>query len=140
MREQFILVTMRFKRIDICSASAVGLQQSELAVMERASTGCTCDGKGLHVSEIQKTLPISKPAVSQTLNALEKKGYISRTIDSNDRRKIAVTPTPMGEEILAEAKRCYFQSLDCILERFGKDDVKLFIEMANRLIDIFEEE
>lgn len=138
LREQFIFVTMNFKRIDICPMSADSLQQSELAVMARAAEGCMGSCRGISVSDIQQNLHISKPAVSQTLNNLEKKRYIVRTIDPDDRRKIMVTLTPMGEEALARAKCFYEDNLDCLLEQFGTDNVKTLVSLINRLMDILD--
>lgn len=138
LREQFILVTMRFKRIDICPPGTNCLQQSELAVMARASAGCMANEKGVCVSDIQQNLHISKPAVSQTLNGLEQRGYIVRTIDPDDRRKITVTLTPEGERVFAEARRSYEKSLDLVLEQFGEENAAALIELLNRLMDIFK--
>nr|WP_162306303.1 MarR family transcriptional regulator [Brevibacillus laterosporus] len=42
-------------------------------------TGNTsCPDKKVYVSDIQSNLYITKPAVSQMLNTLEKKGYVIR--------------------------------------------------------------
>lgn len=138
LKEQFILVMMRFKRIDFCPSSIIGLQQSELAVMAKASDGCMCDGKGIGTSDIQKNLHISKSSVSQTLNNLEKKGYVVRTIDPVDRRKITVVLTSEGEKVLADSWNCYEDSLDNILDQFGIENVELVLELINRLIEIVE--
>lgn len=138
LREQFIYVTMRFKRMDFCPAEATCLQQSELAVMAKASAGCMGSGEGVSVSDIQQNLHISKPAVSQTLNSLESKHYIVRRIDPHDRRKITVTLTPEGECALAEAQCSYEKFLNSVLEHFGTENVSSLIELLNRLIDILD--
>lgn len=139
LREQFIFAMMRFKRIDLCPHLMGSLNHSELIVMARVSDGCFCEEKGAAVSDIQQDLFVSKSAVSQTLNNLEKKGYIIRTIDTDDRRKITVTLTPEGKKVLAEAQCGYDESIDQVLEQFGEENVKLFLELVNQLINIFEE-
>lgn len=140
LREQFILVMMRFKRIDFCPSSVTGLQQSELVVMGRASDGCVCDGRGIGTSDIQKDLHISKPSVSQTLNNLERKGYVVRMIDPADRRKITVTLTPEGKKVLADAQQYYAETLDRTLEQFGIENTRIVLELINRLMDIMQKD
>lgn len=130
---------MRFKRIDICPLESECLQPSELAVMAKASSCCGCGERGVCVSEIQRNLHISKPAVSQTLNSLEKKGYVTRAIDPVDRRKITVLLTQEGEKALSLAKRRYMESLDGVLDRFGSENVKNLLYLVNGLMDILEE-
>ncbi|MGI6153725.1 MAG: MarR family winged helix-turn-helix transcriptional regulator [Christensenellaceae bacterium] len=139
LKEAFVGAIMRFKKVDICAGQKDQLQFSELVVMGKASSGCVCGGKGMNVSEIQQVLHLSKPAVSQTLNGLEKKGYITRTIDPSDRRKITVTLTPAGQKELESGMCCYDRELNEVLERFGAASTKQLIGLISRLIKIIEE-
>ncbi|MDR2932017.1 MAG: MarR family transcriptional regulator [Oscillospiraceae bacterium] len=139
LREQFIGVIMRFKKMDLCPPSTVCLQASELAVMGRASAGCVWNEKGVCVSEIQQALHISKPAVSQTLNGLERKGYIIRRIDPDDRRKITVTITPSGRVVLRDAQQSFDQTLNVTLQQFGDENTRTLVELMGRLMDILED-
>lgn len=134
LRGQFISLITRFKKIDICASSSSQLQVSEMAIMIRALP----EGN-VNVSEIHQSLHISKAAVSQTLNTLEKKGYIIRKIDPADRRKIMVTVTLVGESELKKAKRLYDETMDRVLEQFGLENTKTFIKLMEDLIKIIEE-
>lgn len=49
-------------------------------------------------SRLAAALGVSSGRISAVLGALEKKGYIERSIDPDDRRGIRVTLTPEGEE------------------------------------------
>ena len=140
LKGQFIDLVARFKRIDICPSSSVThLQASEMAVMIRASTRYTSPDGCAGVSEIHQTMYISKAAVSQTLNALERKGYITRAIDPSDRRKIMVTITAEGEAELEKTKQLYDNMLNTVLDQFGLEDTKTFIRLAERLMRILAE-
>lgn len=140
MRE-LVLISMRFKRVDLCPMSLSGMPASELAVMLRAANcGCREQESESCVSDIQDSLHISKPAVSQTLNNLERKGYITRNIDANDRRKIKVTITAAGCRQLDEAQRAYESALDEILTKLGTAEARTLITLLNRLMDILENE
>lgn len=108
--------------------------------MGKASAGCACAEKGISVSEIGRELYLSKPAISQTLNSLEKKGYITREIDKDDRRKIMVTLTPEGDRKLKEGMRCFDQELNKTLEQFGAENTKKLIELLGYLVTMLEEQ
>lgn len=138
MKEALISAVVRFKRADNFLSYRFRLQLSELAVMGRAAGGCDLAEKGMCVSEIHETLHISKPAVSQTLNSLERKGYILRAIDPADRRKITVTVTAKGRAELEECTRCFDQMMDDVLETFGAENAAMLIEQIHRLMDILD--
>jgi DNA-binding MarR family transcriptional regulator len=91
------------------------------------------------VSDLQKMHNITKPAISQMLNGLEHKGYISREMDKDDRRKVSVTLTDKGKAMLEETKKFADKTLDETIERFGEDNIRQLISLFNRLIDISNE-
>lgn len=139
LKEQLLLSVIRFKRIDSCINISPRLQLSELAVLARAWDGCEWADKGMCVSDIHEAMHISKPAVSQILNNLEKRGLVNRAIDPADRRKITVTLTPAGERELEECKRYYSDLLDTVFNIYGVENAKTFITLMNQLMDILEQ-
>lgn len=138
-REVFMTAVVRFKRVDLQKASDTCLQPNELMIISRAAHGCTCTSRGFHVSEIGQELHISKAAVSQTLNALERKGWITRSIDPDDRRKITVMVTAAGLAQLETARSFYDRILYEILDRFGEKNTETLLTLLNQLMDILEE-
>ncbi|NLW78366.1 MAG: MarR family transcriptional regulator [Ruminococcaceae bacterium] len=128
----------RFRKVGITFSADCAFQFVELSVMKRITASCPAEGKNLNVSEIQDTLHISKSAVSQTLSSLEKKGYITREIDKNDRRKIAVAATPEGKRVLREALCSYDRLLSAMVERYGAENLDQLIEKVNELSDVYE--
>jgi DNA-binding MarR family transcriptional regulator len=52
------------------------------------------------VSELAEVKHISRSAISQTLDTLVEKGYITRRQDQEDRRHIHLELTPLGNELL----------------------------------------
>jgi len=91
------------------------------------------------LSDIRGYLSISKGAVSQMLGSLEKKGYINRDIDRNNRRNLIVTLTPEGRGVLASQYDAFSGRLEKIISRLGADDVKQMITIVNRMIEITNE-
>ena len=73
------------------------------------------------------------------LGSLEKKGYINRDIDKNNRRNLIVTLTPEGRGVLASQYDAFSGRLEKIISRLGADDVKQMITIVNRMIEITNE-
>ncbi|MFR3030778.1 MAG: MarR family winged helix-turn-helix transcriptional regulator [Blautia sp.] len=138
-RRQFMDAVFRMKRAVPCCMPSNSLQPSEFVVLWQAATGCVSDCGGFNVAEVQQVLHISRPAVSQTLNSLEKKGYIVRSIDSGDRRKILVTVTMDGKEELEDILKSQNAALERVYEQLGEERIQEFIQLANQVIDILEQ-
>jgi DNA-binding MarR family transcriptional regulator len=87
-------------------------------------------------AKIQKLLHIKKAAVSQMLGALEKKGYLIREINPDNRRKLILTLTDRGRNILLETDN-YVDSLSAqIIKKFGEKETRDFIQDFDRLAEV----
>lgn len=139
LKDSFISASFRFKKVDACFPTECCIPLGEWVVMDKITNGCVCSSSRLNVSEIQTCMHLSKPAISQILNSLEKKGYIVRDIDLRDRRKIYVTATSEGSEVLKRTKTSYEQVLQEVVTQFGEKDMFNLIEYLNRLVDIYEQ-
>ncbi|MDR0219920.1 MAG: MarR family transcriptional regulator [Lachnospiraceae bacterium] len=89
--------------------------------------------------EIGQAMNVSSARIAQTLNNIEKKGFITRQIDPRDRRKIKVRLTQEGK---AEAEK-HHQKLvawtTAILASLGEQDAKEYIRIMGRLAEIYAE-
>lgn len=56
--------------------------------------------KGMSISELATAKNISRPAISQAVDALVKKGLLTRTQSPNDRRYVELTLTGDGNALL----------------------------------------
>ncbi|SEH59506.1 MULTISPECIES: MarR family transcriptional regulator [unclassified Leifsonia] len=54
------------------------------------------------LSEYERVTP---PSMNRTVNRLEEAGYVERTADQADGRKVVVVPTERGVELVAETRR-----------------------------------
>lgn len=52
-----------------------------------------------YVGDIARELGITQPSASDAVAALEAKGYVSRVVDTHDRRRVALALTERGEEL-----------------------------------------
>ncbi len=86
--------------------------------------------------QLSSLLKVSTGRVAIALKALEKKGYIERHIDTEDRRKINVNLTEQG---LIFAKKEYEKVMDTIkkvFEELGEDDAKEFLRLIKKVKQI----
>ena len=94
---------------------------------------------GVRISEISRRTQMSMPAVSQMLNSLEGKGLVLRSMTKNDRRAVFVCLTPKGKELLEQARRELFSTMDEVERRMGEENVNRLIDLSANLFEIMED-
>jgi len=63
--------------------------------------GMAMGAGGVPLGQLVKELGVSKQAAGQLVDALVLRGYLDRTVDSEDRRKLTVTLTERGRAVAA---------------------------------------
>ena len=138
LKEQLARSLFRFKKVNVHFPPALDIHMGELFLMNKLVKNTSESDSHATTAELQKKLFVSKPAVSQMYKSLEKKGYIYRETDKNDRRKVVVTLTPKGHEILQQVKEYFDDRLAEIITQFGEENTIQLIELFNRFADISE--
>lgn len=139
LQAQLMDALHRFRRASANFPAGFDVRMNEIFVLDHiahlvAEEGSVC------VSDIQaRLLHLSKPAVSQLLGALEKKGYVLRETDRADRRRVTVMLTPEGERVRREAWAYAQHRMDLIIERFGEENTRQLVDMIARLSVAAEE-
>lgn len=77
--------------------AAIGLQPVHAQVLEYLSI---CNSYSKTLVAVAEYLNLTKGTVSQTLQLLEKKGYITKLQDQEDRRIIHLLISPAGQEVI----------------------------------------
>lgn len=131
--EEFKAVFVRFRRI---RPHPITVPHPEIMVLKRVKC---FENHSPAVSDIQDGFEFSRPAMSQTLNNLEKKGFIVRKIDEQDRRRVVVSIMPEGENVLDDIEQKLNKTLETVIERFGEKKSKEFIALFGELCDIFND-
>ncbi|MGI6176499.1 MAG: MarR family winged helix-turn-helix transcriptional regulator [Christensenellales bacterium] len=145
LHEQFLKAMHHFKHAVMSYPGGLGIHAGEMMVLQKlaAKHGCVLQQQSaanrMNVSELHASLSVSKPAVSQILNSLEKKGYVKREIDAEDRRKIAVTLTPLGQEMVWDIKKQLGGMMDELIKRYGEEDMRTLVKMISRLTDVYRQ-
>jgi len=97
-----------------------------------------CKGKINQIcfhDELEKHLAVTKSAVSQMISSLEEKGYITREIDRNDRRKFEWSITGKGQELVEELRNTVDIAIKKTITQFGEDNMRQFIRLFNQFAD-----
>lgn len=90
-------------------------------------------------TEISEAMKSTKGRISAILNSLEKKGFIGREIDKDNRRNIIVTLTDSGREYVTnELQECY-KIVSHVFEELGEKDSKKFVELTERVFHLMNE-
>jgi len=139
LKEQLIASMQRFKKVGKSFPQGIELNMGEFFVLDRISGNMPCSSTDLSSSEMHNHMHFTKPAVSQMLNSLEKKGYVHREIDTNDRRKIVITLTATGNIVLEQAKAYFNDQMDQTITQFGEENTRQLIFLVNRLTEITAE-
>ncbi|HBR24414.1 MAG TPA: hypothetical protein DD782_07650 [Firmicutes bacterium] len=143
LKKEFVNLMFRLKKIRIAQLPGVNLHMGELFVMRKiAAHPFNSDANSeanVDMTDIQNSLCVTKPAVSQMFNALEKKGYISREIDPRDRRRFITNLTPAGEQITVAMKEHADKAITQTIARFGEENMTQLINLFNQFIDIIED-
>lgn len=86
-------------------------------------------------SEISNQMMISTARIATALGRLESKGFVTRQIDKNDRRRILVTLTPEGKEIAEKHHQEVLNGVAQMLESLGEHDAKEHVRIIGRLVE-----
>ena len=97
-------------------------------------------GVGIPLGDLIKQLRISKQAAGQLVDTLVTRGYLERTVDPEDRRKLTVTLTERGKAAAAiqaaARKRIDAELVACV----GDEDVSRTRRTLAALIDMNRQE
>lgn len=90
------------------------------------------------VSELCKMTGMKSASISRTMNALEQKGMIERSIDPKHRRNVLVRSTPEGKEIDSAQQHEMCRYWDAVFARLPEQDVTELLRIWNEIMDSME--
>jgi len=101
--------------------------------------GLALDREDIPLGQLIRELRISKQAAGQLVDTLVTRGYLERSIDKNDRRKMTVTLTDRGRAAAA-AQAAARERVDAdLLARVGPEDLDRTRRTLAILVDMIEE-
>ena len=132
-------MTIRLRKMKMVFPSGNDLHMNELFALGSIYRAVKSSGGSISNAEIQDELQITKSAVSQMLDTLEEKGYIERKPDASDRRRMCVTTTPRGEQILQRMGQHAKRITDEVVARIGEEKIQQMFDLLNEFTDVFIE-
>lgn len=131
----FLAAVMRLKRAGARLAHGGPARIGELMMLRYIQRKTS---EGVSTIDLARELHMTKPAVSQNLKTLEAHGYITRKMDTDDRRKIRVVLTECGESVLEERKAHAENLMRVFQKEMGAQRLSEATELFNVMADIVE--
>ena len=92
------------------------------------------DHQTVFPSTLSDYLKISRPTITSTLRALEKKGFVKRELSNDDRRHIAVILTLEGKEQVKK-KQCELNEwCDSMVHNLGEERFFSFLDTIDKAL------
>lgn len=93
----------------------------------------------IKAADLSDMLELSRPSITRILNDLERRGLITRNIDSQDRRSVKIELTEAGIEAIEKANRRILSIAERLVASLGESDTDKLIESINKLTEIYKE-
>ncbi len=101
--------------------------------------GLALDRADIPLGQLIREMRLSKQAAGQLVDTLVTRGYLDRSIDKEDRRKLTVTLTDRGRAAAA-AQRAAREKVDAdLLAKVGRDDLDRTRRTLAVLIDMIDD-
>lgn len=97
------------------------------------------EGRQIAAGEISRQLNMTTSRIAAVLGSLQKKGFITRETDSEDKRRVLVELTQRGRDFRAERKADALRHMQQMLMRLGEDDAREFVRLMKRMSEILPE-
>lgn len=95
-------------------------------------------GEEMRQEQLVEQLDISKPAVSRALVSLEKKSFVIRQHDPNDRRAHRVRLTERAQKIGPTVEQIYNQVYAVAIQGVTQEEIDSFLALFERISENFE--
>ena len=83
--------------------------------------------------EIAQQMGVSTSAVSQLLNKLEDKGYITRTVNPKNRREILIAPAQKGKDYFATQEAISKEIDETVYGKLPEEDLQQLASILRKL-------
>ncbi len=89
-------------------------------------------------SELSCAMNASTARVAMALKSLEQKGFIKRRTDSGDRRRVIVSITEQGTELVKGEREDMQNRMVRIISELGEQDTREYMRLIDRITEISE--
>ena len=113
-----------------------GLTPRHIRILDNIYT-LSQHGSAVRISDISDAMRSTRPSITKLVNELNKKGYVEKTPDTDDKRVILVSLTPLGRDVYEVYGLRYHEWLSQLLEPIADEDIEAAIRAiryANKLM------
>lgn len=91
-------------------------------------------------SELSRSMGVSSARIAALLKHLEQKGWISRSADEHDERRINVLLTDAGRELINSRRRDAIERVSAALRELGEEDAHEYVRLQQKMLDALSED
>lgn len=91
------------------------------------------------ITELSTGLAVGLPSVSEMIDRLEDRGFVSRSVDKRDRRRVVVSLTPESEAVARRIHDLRREQVRTALERLAPEERSSFLASLRVLADVLRE-
>ena len=97
--------------------------------------GHLCSQGPTGMSRIAELMGHSTPAATGLVQRLEKLGYVRRSHEQEDRRKVTVTVTPKGTHLVEGVRQEMIANLEKVMERLTPVEQRAWLDIYKKIHD-----
>ena len=105
----------------------------DLAACHHALVLTICRVPGWSQEELARDLCLNKSTVARTLNQLEERGYVMRTADKDDKRRLLVYPTEKMLAVYPTVRRVTTEWNDMLEKDISAEELAVFHSVLQRM-------
>lgn len=83
---------------------------------------------------------VSSARIAALLKHLEQKGWISRSADEHDERRVNVLLTDAGRELINSRRRDAIERVSAALRELGEEDAREYVRLQQKMLDALSED
>lgn len=91
-------------------------------------------------SELSRSMGVSSARIAALLKHLEQKGWISRSADEHDERRVNVSLTDAGRELINSRRREAIERVSAALRELGEEDAHEYVRLQQKMLDALSED
>ena len=138
-RSELITALFRFKKINTSILNNRTLRMNELVAMVMIENNCLAENDMPLVTAIGENISVTQSAVSQLFASLEKKGYMTRDIHEQDKRKYHYELTGRGRQAISGMTTHAQKIFEQLSVRLGDARLQELIQILNEYSETAEQ-
>lgn len=91
-------------------------------------------------SKLRRSMGVSSARIAALLKHLEQKGWISRSADEHDERRVNVSLTDAGRELINSRRREAIERVAAALRSLGEEDTHEYVRLQQKMLDALSED